>query len=101
MVLAEAFAASEERIVERVVETVVDRVGDIIVDRVEARLIPRMEAMIKQSEQNTAELITDFMGHVDARFNTIERQLKKLTKGYERIEDHSVRISVLEVKVGI
>lgn len=105
-VLAEAFAASEERMEAkmdakiRLSEQRMTKVFTAIMEAQEKRLLATVQGMINKLEQDTAELISDLAEHLDERFNKIEKQIAKLNKGYERLDNHSLRLSKLEAQVG-
>lgn len=96
-VLIEVFTEFEARIETRM-DTKIAQSEERMMARL-ARLEASMDAKLERLEQNITELINDVMGITDTRLVKLERQSKRFNKGYERVEDHSVRIDQLEAKL--
>lgn len=84
------FAESEKRILETVTTMIVEA---------EARILTKVETMITQSENDTAELISDALAHIDKRFDKLEKRMRQYERTAERVDNHSIRIGILEAKI--
>lgn len=62
----------------------------------EARMDAKIDAKFEQFTQEILSILNDFMSHIDARFNAIEKELKQINR---HLYDHDGRIATVESKL--